>query len=302
MQGGPSVRPRNRGRRSLVCTLTALASILGLLGCSDDDAVRSSVPVAAPAGTVASTADQAVTQEYLPGLAAVLHRPDDPVRAPLLVMVPGGAWLTADPAGFDGLARQLARSGVVALPVEVRAADDDVVYPVPVADVLCALAYGVATARAHGIEPGPLIVLGHSSGAHLAALAVLAPAEHAADCPYPPVTPDALVGLAGTYDVEAVPELAGELFGVAPADDPGLWEAGNPLSRAGLRPDVPVLLVHGDADDLVPMFFTTEFAQALEAAGHPTTVEVIAGADHHEVYSADASAGIIATWSANLDP
>jgi acetyl esterase/lipase len=234
--------------------------------------------------------------EYLPGLEARFHLPAPADRVPLVVMVPGGGWATADPAGLEGLARDLARSGILAAAVEVRAAEDDVLYPVPVEDVLCAVAQSVGWARSNGSEPGLVALLGHSSGAHLASLAVLAPSEFSSGCPDQQLAPDALVGLAGTYDVDVVPGIATRLFGVSRETDPALWESGNPVLRAGLRPEVPVLLIHGDADDLVPTSFTTGFARALEVGGHDVTVQMVPGADHHEIYSAEASGDLITEW------
>ena len=68
------------------------------------------------------------------------------------------------------------------------------------------------------------------------------------------------------------------------------------MARAALRPDVPVLLLHGEEDDLVPVDFTTQFADALEAAGHPTTVELVPGVDHLGIFAADVATGPIADW------
>lgn len=295
-----------RRRRTLVVVL-----VLGhLAGCSAESEPRSAPAstAAAPASTTAAPAPTTVDPrtttgtagEYLPGLEARFYPTSDAGRAALLVMVPGGGWQTADPAGLDGLARKLADSGIFTATVEVRAGEDEVVYPVPVEDVLCAVAFVVTTARSEGVEPGPVIVLGHSTGAHLAALAVLATSDYSPECPETVVVPDALIGMAGTYDVGIVPGIATRLFGVSPEADPALWESGNPVLRAGLRPEVPVLLIHGDADDLVPTSFTTEFAAALERGGHVVTVEIVTGADHHEIYSAGASGGLIADWTEQL--
>jgi acetyl esterase/lipase len=216
-------------------------------------------------------------------------------------MVPGGSWLTADPSGLGGLADALAEAGIVAVPVEIRAAEDDVVYPTPVEDILCAVADGVATAEANGIEVGPVVVLGHSSGAHLAALAALATQDYSPSCPDPSVAPDALVGLAGPYDVRLAADLAEPLVGVDYRDDPQLWDAANPVLRAGLRSTVEVLLLHGDEDDVVPTSFTTDFARALRQAGHPTSVHILAAVDHRRVYSASAAGDVVADWVAALD-
>ena len=107
----------------------------------------------------------------------------------------------------------------------------------PVEDVICALADGAATARAAGIDPSRLVLLGHSSGAHLSAVAALAPDQYAPTCDDPLVAADALVGLAGPYDIRQFSDAASNLF---PDDaDDATWDAANPLLLAGHRPRPP---------------------------------------------------------------
>jgi fermentation-respiration switch protein FrsA (DUF1100 family) len=72
------------------------------------------------------------------------------------------------------------------------------------------------------------------------------------------------------------------------------------VAQADLRPELPVLLLHGDEDGLVPFSFTSGFASALERGGHDVAVEVVRGADHHEVYSAAASGELVASWVKGL--
>lgn len=233
---------------------------------------------------------------YLPGLTATLYLPEETSPAPLMVMVPGGGWRSADPTGYARLAVHLAESGVAVLTTRISAADDGVLYPTPVEDIHCAVGYAVARAEEAGLTPDPVILLGHSSGAHLAALAALTTSEDVPECPDATRPVDALIGIAGVYDVTRLPALAFLLFGVAPDDDPDLWEEGNPLLRAALRPEMPVLLLHGDADRVVPVSFTSDFALALEEGGHDTTVTVVPGADHGEIYSPEASGELIVGW------
>jgi acetyl esterase/lipase len=213
-------------------------------------------------------------------------------------MIPGGGWQTADPTGLEPLAAALAKQGVVAMPVVIRAGADGVVYPAPVEDVVCALADGVATAREAGIEPTRAVLLGHSSGAHLSALATLDPKDYTPSCDDPVVAPDALVGLAGPYDIRNFSDAAAGLF----ADDAtdATWDAANPVLLAGQRPEVPVLLLHGGADELVEPQFSTDFADALRTGGHPVTLDVIPGVNHGEVYSAEVAAPPVADWLAGL--
>lgn len=229
-----------------------------------------------------------------------LFLPDGAGPVPLVVLVPGGGWETADPRGLAGLAAALAESGVAAAPARIRAAGDGVTYPTPVEDVLCAVAGAAAGLRERGRAASTVTVLGHSSGAHLAALATLAFDDYSPRCDAPVVRPDALVGMSGPYDISRVPGVAMALLGSSPDDDPEAWASANAVQRAGLRPGVPVLLLHGRADEIVPVDFTEDFGDALEAGGHPTVVEIVPGADHASIYAADVSADRVVAWLEGL--
>lgn len=240
------------------------------------------------------------TEEYLPGVAADIYLPTRLGSVPLVVMVPGGAWVEADRAGLGPLADQLAADGIAVVNATYRPASSGVRFPVPVQDVLCAVSFAVARVRTAGADPRPVIVLGHSSGAHLAALAALAPERFRADCAYPPATADALVGLAGTYEVTDLVEVAMPLFDVSPEEDPVIWREGNPMTWVAERPSLPVFIGHGDADELVPLSFSTTFADALKGAGHPVHVEIVPGADHHDIYAPEVIEDQLSAWIRSL--
>lgn len=279
-------------RRSCGVVTAAVLSAALLASCAGS---ASDAPGAAPPGTGTST-----TIEYAPGLTEDLYLPAGQGRVPLVVLVPGGGWATADPTGLAGLASNLAEAGVAAAPTHLRAAQDGVTYPTPLEDVLCAVAAAADRLRSRGFVPDPVAVLGHSSGAHLAALAVLAVDDYSPTCDLPVVRPAALVGLSGPYDISQVPEVASALLGTSPDDDPDTWAAANPVDRADLRPDVPVLLLHGEDDETVPVDFTTQFAEALDEAGHPTTVEVVPGVDHLGIFEPDVAGPPVVAWLRSL--
>jgi acetyl esterase/lipase len=242
--------------------------------------------------------DDTASHVYRAGLRAYPHVPANTTSAPVLVMVPGGAWRGADPTGFQPLAAALAERGVLAVPVRIRAESDGVVDPVPMEDITCALADAVAGARKAGIQPTRIALLGHSSGAHLSAVVTLVPERYTPACDAPRVVPDALVGLAGPYDIRTFADAASALF--PPDATPAQWDADNPVLLAANRPDVPVLLLHGDADETVPSSYSTDFAAALRNAGHPVTLTVMPGEDHDTIYSADTAADPIAQWLKGL--
>jgi pimeloyl-ACP methyl ester carboxylesterase len=131
-------------------------------------------------------------------------------------------------------------------------------------------AVGAAVQAARG---RPVVLVGHSAGGHLA---LWCAREH----------PVALaVSLAGVCDLReaarlrlgngAVAELAG-----APPDD-AFYAAASPAERLPLG--VPVLLIHGDADDNVPVEQSRSFRASARAAGDTCELRELSGADHFEV-------------------
>ncbi|HYF71897.1 MAG TPA: prolyl oligopeptidase family serine peptidase, partial [Nocardioides sp.] len=102
------------------------------------------------------------------------------------------------------------------------------------------------------------------------------------------------------YDIGRVTGIAQPLLDTDPDEDAATWRAANPLEHAAERPDVPVLLLHGEDDAVVPVDFTTQLADALEGAGHPTTVELVPGADHLRVFAADVAGEPVAAWLRQL--
>ncbi|MFZ0157882.1 MAG: hypothetical protein WAL50_02540, partial [Kineosporiaceae bacterium] len=92
-----------RGARGLLAI--AVTAALVLMGACGSDEEPPLDPNAKPV----------VTADYLPGLAADLHLPTGAATAPVVVLVPGGAWVSADPSGLTPLARALAAGGIVAV-------------------------------------------------------------------------------------------------------------------------------------------------------------------------------------------
>lgn len=232
--------------------------------------------------------------EYLPGHPATVEVPDGTVRG-VVVLVPGGGWQVVDPSGLRGLGEVLVAEGFAVVTITYGTSALGDTYPRPVDDVACAVAFA-----ADRVPGAPVAVVGHSAGAHLALLVGLAPERDDPECPYEPVAADAVVGLAGPYDVERAASIAEHLFGVPPADAPDAWTAGNPLTWADRRPELPVLLVHGDADDVVPLDFTTRMADALEAGGHAVAVELLPGVTHASVYRGDVVGQLTVAWLAEV--
>ncbi len=303
--------------------MLAAALAVMLAGCASGSSGTGGRAAAGGGSTgTARTAHYAGTADYLPGRAADLYLPSmggaggSPSgqagsgaaataghSVPVVVLVPGGAWVTADRSGLAGLAEALAAGGAAVVNVTYRAASDGVRFPAPVNDVVCAVDAAADRVRRAGAKPGPVVVVGHSAGGHLAALAALAGNRFRQGCPYPAATVTGLVGLAGAYDVGRLSDVAQPLFGTSPSTDPNSWRDGNPLTYlTGRRADRPlrVLLVTGGQDTEMPAVIADEFAEALTAAGHDVRLENLPQASHATIYTAPVASGLLQAWLAGL--
>jgi acetyl esterase/lipase len=289
----PRPRPTLVGRRAGVAALVLAGAVLAGAGCGGaDGSVRSSI---------SSTASHRMeTALYRPGLEADVYVPERQGAVPLVVLIPGGGWLTADRSGLGPLAERLSADGMFVVNATYRAAEAGVVFPTPVEDVLCAIGFATDRAERAGRRPDPVIVLGHSSGAHLAALAALGAVDRAAGCAYPLVEPDGFAGLAGVYDISSSTGAVEPLLGAPPARAPEAWRQANALTWAANRPSLSILLVHGDADELVPVTFSTTFASSLEQTGHAVRVELVPRVGHHEIYRPEFVAAPLEAWIGSL--
>ena len=233
--------------------------------------------------------DPAQSSHYFPPVNA------RPGKTPLIVLVPGGGWTSADPTGLTGLATWLAERGAAVVTVTYRTSSDGAYFPVPAQDVACDVADAVARTRQSGVDVGDVVIVGHSAGAQLAAVVALTPGSFGAGCADPAVAPDRLVGLAGPYDVTHLGNLTSALLGPGRHTSAEI-AAANPVALATQRPQLPVLLIHGTADTTVPATSTEQLAAALTAAGHPVTTDYPNGVGHQSVYSAPVAGPLIANW------
>lgn len=150
-----------------------------------------------------------------------------------------------------------------------------------------ARAVGDAVAAAVEAAAGrPVVVIGHSAGGHLA---LWAAREH-------PVA--GVVSLAGVCDLEAAARAQlgnGAVFELLGADaGPETFAAADPMHRLPLGR--PALLIHGDADENVPIGQSRSFLAAARAAGDMCELHELPGADHFDVIDPDGPA-----WAALTD-
>ena len=212
---------------------------------------------------------------------------------PAAVLVHGGGWVVGTPATMTALADYLNLRGYLTVNTAYQLSINSPGFPGAVEDVSCA----VARAASHPRSNGEVTIIGHSAGAHIGAIVALAGDSYDDRCEPPDSgSPARFVGLAGPYDVERVGGIVVAFFGVDQQTDPGLWASGNPMNLVDGDTDVEVLLIHGDADGVVPVDFSESFATSLEEGGLPVDLAILPGVNHSRVTSPQVVGDLIVDW------
>lgn len=214
-----------------------------------------------------------------------LYLPKQPrKKIPLVVWIHGGGWEGGSKEGTPALG--LLWHGYAVASINYRLSTH-APFPAQLDDCKAAIRYLRRHAEEHGIDPERIAVWGASAGGHLSAL----------------------VGVTGNRDdnvkgpnanissrVKAVCDFCGPtdlmLYGGSRPGDTLSRLIGGPIQqnqeKVALANPIryvdaqspPFLIVHGDKDNVVPLVHSQRLNEALEKAGVPTTLRVIAGAGH----------------------
>lgn len=216
------------------------------------------VPYAAPAPGVARVAD--------------LYWPARP-RGASVVLVHGGAFVIGSRRmrPMRLLASRLVDAGVAVCAIDYRMIFRGGRLDEASADVGEALVWWRARATARGLDPRAISVIGLSAGGCLAMLAAGQPGA---------AWLHRVAGCFGLYDVD---HLQGPIAERLPrmlfrSADRAAWRARVPA--AAPPPPAPVLLLHGEADGLVPVDQARRLAARRAALGLATRLVVYPGAPH----------------------
>jgi len=212
---------------------------------------------------------------------------------PCVVLLHGGFWRTGwDRTLMTPLAIDLAGRGIAAWNVEYRrVGQEGGGWPGTLEDVAAAVD---RLAEIDDVDTGRVVTCGHSAGGHLALWLAARPRIPAgmpgAD---PRVAPVAAVAQAGVCDLDRARSENlgnGAVEGLLGPHDAARLAAASPAALAPLG--VPQLLVHGAADDIVPVS-----QSRVQAALDPDAELVeLPGVDHFEVIEPASTA-----WVAVLD-
>lgn len=226
------------------------------------------------------------------------YRAKGAAPAPLVVFIHGGAWSLGDkrqasgrkPGHFTGEGYAFASINYRLVPqatVEQQAAD--------VASAIDMLRFRAAE---YGIDPNRIALMGHSAGAHLAALVASDP-QYLKDADVPMKAVKAVVLLDGAgYDVAAQMKTGGpvvqKLYGPAFGDDPKRQALLSPMSHAAAPNAAAWLALYVDGRD-ASLGQSQALVKALGASGAKARAVAVPDSSHSELNQKLGTDGDMAT-------
>ena len=214
------------------------------------------------------------------------ERIDLPSSHPTVLYIHGGGWTQGSKeTSFNKILPYL-EMGWNVVNIEYRLARVSLA-PAAVEDCLCALRWVGANAAQHHIDLTRLVTTGDSAGAHLALTTAMIPesAGLERECPGVPLPKVAAVvdwyGIADVNDLLEGPNM--RTYAVtwlgSRLDRAEVARRLSPLEyvRAGLP---PVLMIHGDADPVVPYQHSLRLKAALEKVGVKAELHTVPGGKH----------------------
>jgi acetyl esterase/lipase len=246
--------------------LCAALVFLLLGGCSPLVAINALVPERGfirHAGIAYGEGERGRLDVYVPRIESAVPRT-------VVLFFYGGAWQTGRREDHLFVAEALCSRGFVVVIPDYRLYPE-VRYPAFVEDGARAVAWTAANIGRYGGDARSIALIGHSAGAHIAAMLAYNRRFLDADTRS---RLKAMVGLAGPYDFK--PSEAAILDLLSGEGDPGLAMPAR-FVRGG---EPPSLLVTGDNDARVEPANTDRLARRLREAGSPVEVLVVPGLSH----------------------
>lgn len=246
----------------LIARLFAALAVLLLAGCQS--AFYAGINLLADDAGISE--QRGIVFDPVHDLALDIYRPRDlDASAPLVVFVYGGSWRSGERGWNAFVGRALARRGAVVVIPDYRKAPA-VAFPAFVEDVAWAVAWSHRQAAALGADPDRIHLMGHSAGAHIAAL-LATDRRYLAAHGLEPGRLAGMIGLAGPYDF--LPLGSRDLREVF--DPPERHADSQPVNFVdGDEP--PFLLLNGREDRVVIPRNSQRLAALLRAKDVPVTV------------------------------
>ncbi|HVK97257.1 MAG TPA: alpha/beta hydrolase, partial [Flavisolibacter sp.] len=211
---------------------------------------------------------------YLPA-----NRSADSTR--VLVIIHGGAYTSGDKTEFNAYIPSIKQKlpGYAIFNINYKLAAGNVnAFPTQENDVKAALDFVVSKAAEYTVNGDKLVLLGASSGAHLALLQAFK---------YPVPKVKAVVDFFGPTDFVTLYNAAPRftqiglqlLLSGTPVANPDVYSRSSPINFVG-SDSPPTIIFHGQKDDIVPISQSTSLKIKLDASGVPNQIFIYPNESH----------------------
>jgi len=219
-------------------------------------------------------------------------RPPDSEPRPVAVFIHGGAWRGGDKRGGAIYLRQLVEAGYLCFSVNYRLSGQ-AKYPAQIHDCKAAVRWIRKHCEQYGGDPGRIAALGPSAGGHLVALLAMSNGDPTlegtvGDCLDESSAVQVVADWFGPSDLVKMGDaeihdwhrdILEDLFGQPLEEIPGVLAEASPALHVDAA-DVPVIIIHGTADDTVPVEQSRHFNAVLAAAGVDVEYVEVEGGKH----------------------
>jgi acetyl esterase/lipase len=206
-------------------------------------------------------------------------RPRSATAAPVVVFFYGGGWRSGSKRTYRYVAKALARRGYVTVLPDYRIYPQ-ARYPDFLDDGALAMRWVKDNVKRFGGDPQKTFLMGHSAGAHIAAMLAIDATWLRKVGLKPGRDIAGLIGISGPYDfLPLKDEILKIIFGGANRPET------QPISH--VTPNAPpALLLTGGKDDVVGAGNSTRLAERLRAAGNDATVVIYPRIGHYLIVAA----------------
>lgn len=257
--------------------LAIIATGLLLAGCSVIETFNALVPTSG----FRKTADIAYAgpANDLPRRRLDVYVPADPAPAsgrPVVLFFYGGSWESGKKEEYLFVAEALTSQGWIAVVPDYRIYPE-VKFPEFLDDAALAARWTRDNIAKYGGDPSRIFAMGHSAGAHIAAMLTY-DGQQLAKAGMQPRELAGFIGLAGPYDfLPLKSERLKVIFG--PEDSRPRSQPINFVTPGA----PPALLLHGDADTIVGPHNSANLARRIRELGGQVRHERYAGTGHREI-------------------
>lgn len=238
-------------------TLFIMTLLLSLTACASNRLLNAFIP------DEGYTVQTNLGYGVLPRQALDVYVPaPKPVRAPVVVFFYGGRWSGGTREFYRFVGQALVSRGYVAVIADYRIYPE-VKFPAFVEDGAQAVRWAREHAGEYGGDPEKLFVMGHSSGAHIAAMLALDP-QYLQAVGGRRDWLAGMIGLSGPYDfLPLTDDDLKDMFG-----PPLRYPQSQPINFVDGK-NSPMLLLHGRTDTTVKLKNTVNLAEKIKARGGP---------------------------------